>query len=101
MRVVQLPPPATFSSVLYNFDSSFYFPLKPYKDLWVLYNLGAMYWRIDGKAGKALDCVRMALYHSPYDKKVRRGKPIRQNTPIFDSTFPQCLFNPRLTVAFL
>ena len=43
-------------------------------DLWVLYNLGAIYWRIEGRAGKALDCVRMALHHSPHDKKVGKKR---------------------------
>ena len=32
---------------------------------WVHYNLGAMYWRMEGDAPKAVECARRALYYVP------------------------------------
>lgn len=32
---------------------------------WIHYNLGAMYWRIEGDGLKAIECIRRALYYVP------------------------------------
>ena len=38
---------------------------------WVLANLGALYWRVEGDAAKAIDCLRLALHTAPRNMKVR------------------------------
>ncbi|CAH1785951.1 unnamed protein product [Owenia fusiformis] len=38
-------------------------------DSWVLANLAALYWRVEGVAEKAVDCLRLALHHAPDDMK--------------------------------
>ncbi|GJQ65171.1 hypothetical protein Trydic_g7312 [Trypoxylus dichotomus] len=34
---------------------------------WAHYNLGAMYWRIEGNGLRAIECIRRALYYVPYE----------------------------------
>ncbi|XP_077994523.1 tetratricopeptide repeat protein 17-like [Glandiceps talaboti] len=36
---------------------------------WVLSNMAALYWRVEGEAEKALDCLRQALFFSPRPMK--------------------------------
>ncbi|XP_076450500.1 tetratricopeptide repeat protein 17-like isoform X3 [Babylonia areolata] len=36
---------------------------------WVVANMAALYWRVDGEAGKAVDCLRLALTHAPREVK--------------------------------
>ena len=36
---------------------------------WVLANLAALYWRVQGDAPRAVDCLRLALTHSPREVK--------------------------------
>jgi tetratricopeptide (TPR) repeat protein len=36
---------------------------------WALHALAALYWRIVGNASEGLDCVRLALHHSEYNRK--------------------------------
>ena len=43
--------------------------LKNNASSWVLQNLAAMYWRIEGDYGQAVECLRRALHHSPEQHK--------------------------------
>nr|KAG5699224.1 hypothetical protein BaRGS_012745 [Batillaria attramentaria] len=37
---------------------------------WVLANMAALYWRVEGNAPNAVDCLRLALTHAPREVKV-------------------------------
>ncbi|XP_071830867.1 tetratricopeptide repeat protein 17-like isoform X2 [Apostichopus japonicus] len=43
--------------------------LEKNPDSWVVSNMAALYWRVEGSASKALDCLRHALHFSPNDWK--------------------------------
>lgn len=36
---------------------------------WVLANMAALYWRVEGDAVRAVDCLRLALTHAPREVK--------------------------------
>ena len=35
---------------------------------WVLYNIAALYWRVVGNVGQAIECLRHAIAHSHLEK---------------------------------
>lgn len=37
---------------------------------WILTNVAALYWRVEGDAKKAVDCLRMSLTTAPKEKRV-------------------------------
>ena len=37
---------------------------------WVLANLAALYWRVEGEAARAVQCLKLAYKHSPSHAKV-------------------------------
>jgi hypothetical protein len=37
---------------------------------WILTNVAALYWRVEGDAKKAMDCLRLSLTTAPKNKKV-------------------------------
>ena len=39
---------------------------------WVVLNLAALYWRVNGNATRAVQCLRAALYFSPTQYKVSK-----------------------------
>lgn len=43
--------------------------LKNNPESWVVSNMAALYWRVEGSAARALDCLRHALHYSPNDQK--------------------------------
>lgn len=43
--------------------------LKSNESSWVALNLAAMYWRIEGNYGQAVECLRRALHHSPHEHR--------------------------------
>ena len=46
------------------------FALLQHPTSWVMFNLAALYWRVEGRASRALNCLTGALHFSPRDKKV-------------------------------
>lgn len=44
--------------------------LEKNKTSWVLGCLGALYWRVEGHAPNAINCLRMALRNAPSDSRV-------------------------------
>ena len=46
------------------------FVLLQHPSSWVMFNLAALYYRVEGSAYHALGCLRGALHHAPRDKKV-------------------------------
>ena len=43
---------------------------------WVLYNLAALYWRVIGNVGQAIECLRHAIAYAEMEAgMLRKGKP--------------------------
>ena len=41
---------------------------------WVAANLGALYWRVQGEAAKAIDCVKVAYANAPRNARVSKAR---------------------------
>nr|XP_022913333.1 tetratricopeptide repeat protein 17 [Onthophagus taurus] len=66
LSIPAIPVAEADAEVSVQFAEQIALALRKNSTSWIHYNLAAMYWRMEGEAFQAIECIRRALFYVPY-----------------------------------